>query len=304
MHSFHSKIALVNVFILFLLSGCGLKYVPPETPEAFELRRHQIVEDHVRKGLMADSASFTAVAFSETKVIKPASFRSLDSLYEIKYRNEQKGIYDKELDNIIIEQREAVKRDTVKVKYLENIIFTFDESKDSTLFVNMNVLLDHELTVVDENVNSTILIPQKKIENYKRYLFEESFMYPGSMATSEETAFYQFYKEKTFNMPKNEQDEMVLHTLKIMDAAYTKKTLQTSRLINYLSLVELRKIYPDITNEKYSEVYTILEKSEDGNEAVKSYWVTVTFDLSNSEIPIQYYFRYDTLLRTELIQKL
>ena len=43
------------------------------------------------------------MAFGETTVIKPSSFRILDSLFEIKYQNEKREIRDKELENKIYE---------------------------------------------------------------------------------------------------------------------------------------------------------------------------------------------------------
>jgi hypothetical protein len=288
-----------------LLSGlvsCGLKYTPPETPEAFEAKRHKAVETFIRKGLMADSVSYSSIAFGETKTIKPASFRVLDSLFEVKYRNEQKMITDPELDNIIAAQRQSVINDTSKVHYLEYHVFSFTEG-DSIRIVETEVTLDKSLNIEDQQITSTLLIPKKMQENYKRYLFNESFLYPESMSTIEEDQFYAFFKMEINNLTGSAKDELILHTLSLMELAYKKKSVRTNDLMVMQAKKELEKISKELRIESMSDVFSESNNSVEPNKTV--YWFTLyVFDSAEPLSIKEYYFRFDNVLRLETMQKL
>lgn len=293
------------ISFLFLLSGlssCGLKYSPPETPEAFEEKRHKSVENYIRKGLLADSITYSSIAFGETKTIKPASFRVLDSLFEVKYQNEQKLIVDSELDNIIENQRQKVLSDTTKVLYLEYHVFSFKEN-DSLRIVETEVTLDKSLAIKNQQVVSTLLIPRKMEENYKRYLFNESFLYPGSLSTEEEDRFYSFFKNEIGQLSGVAKDKLILHTLSLMELGYKKKSVRTYDLLLMQARKEIEKISKELKVESMSEVFS---ESNNVNGIEKtSYWFTLYVNDPAQLIGIQqYYFRFDELLRLEAMQKL
>lgn len=295
----------VQLIVLFFVSGltsCGLKYTPPETPEAFEEKRHKAVETYIRKGLMSDSSGYSSIAFGETKTIKPASFRLLDSLFEVKYRNEQKMITDPELENIIAAQRESVINDTTKVQYLEYHVFSFQEG-DSVRIVETEVTLDRSLTIKDQQVTSTILIPKKMQENYKRYLFGESFLYPESMSTIEEDQFYAFFKNEINSRTGIQKDELILHTLSLMELGYKKKSVRTNDLLVIQARKELLNISKELKVESMSDVFS--ETNNLTEEEKTIYWFTLyVFDPAEPLSIKEYYFRFDDLLRLQTMQKL
>lgn len=293
-------------FVLILLLGgmsaCGLKYTAPETPEAFEEKRHKAVETYIRRGLMSDSITYSSIAFGETKTIKPASFRVLDSLFEVKYQNERKMITDPELDNIIAAQRESVINDTSKVQYIEYHVFSYNEG-DSVRIVETEVTLDRSLLIKDQLINSTILIPKKMQENYKRYLFGESFLYPESMSTIEEDQFYAFFKNEINNRTGVQKDELILHTLSLMELAYKKKSVRTNDLLLMQVRKELLNISKELKIESISEVFSETVFSLGTEKTI--YWLTVyVFDPAEPLVIKEYYFRFDELLRLETFHKL
>lgn len=297
---FHFR--LIMYFFLSGLTSCGLKYTPPETPEAFEEKRHNAVESYIRKGLMSDSSSYSSIAFGETKTIKPASFRVLDSLFEVKYQNEQKMISDLELENIITAQRESIIKDTAKIHYLEYHVFSFVEG-DSVRIVETEVTLDRSLKIKDQQIISTILIPKKMQENYKRYLFGESFLYPESMSTIEEDQFYAFFKNEINGRTGVQKDELILHTLSLMELGHKKKSVRTNELLVMQARKELQNISKEMKVESMSEVFS--ETSILSGTQKTIYWFTLyVFDPSEPLSLKEYYFRFDKLLRLETMQKL
>jgi hypothetical protein len=295
-----------HLSIIFLslagLASCGLKYTPPETPENFETKRHKAIEEHISKSLLSDSISYSSIAFGDTKTIKPTSFRTLDSLFEIKYQNEQKMIYDRELDEIIASQRQIVSQDTAKIQYIEFHVFSFKEG-DSIRIVEAEVMLDRSLQVKDETILSTILIPKKMIENYKRFLFNESFLYPGSMSTLEEDQFYAFFKQEVNQVIGLDKDELIIHILTLMDLAYRKKSVRTNELLVMQAKKEIEKISKELKIESVSEIY--LDNTNFDSKQRGYYWLTLyVFDPSNPLSLQEYYFRFDELLRLQSVQKL
>jgi hypothetical protein len=294
---------IISIILLSGITSCGLKYTPPETPESFESKRHSTIEGYIRKGLQSDSSTYSSIAFGQTKTIKPASFKMLDSLFEVKYQNEQKMITDPELDNIIATQRQLVANDTSKVQYIEYHVFSYREG-DSVRIVETEITLDRFLAIRDQEIISTLLIPRRMEENYKRYLFNESFLYPGTMATIEEERFYGFYQNAIDNSSGLTKDELILHTLALMELGYRKKSVRTNDLLIMQAKKELEKISKDFKIEAMSEIFSEVSQNDDEQEKT-IYWFTVYGYGPDNKVGLdQYYFRFDGLLRVETMQKL
>ena len=295
---------------LLLISSCGLKYTTPESPESFQQRRQEKVKTYVRNNLGIDSVTFEAVAFGKTNIIRPPSFRMLDSLYRIKYKNEKEGIYDRELDKIIQAERQALQKDTGKIKYIENLIFTYIQTDDSTFgsstfsknYVNIDLTLDHELNVQNESVNNTIVIQDSLDETYRRFLFRESFIYPGSYPTEEESMFYDFFNEKIEQSSVAEKDELIIHTLTVMQLAYARKTLNTAKIIYRLAQRELDKKYPFREDEVFTEIFT--SSSNRTEEHVNGYSFNVIFKNSVNQREMEVFFRFDDVYRLTVMTEL
>jgi hypothetical protein len=282
--------------ILFVVTSCGLRYTPPETAEEFQERRHRAIERHFQQELTKDSLEYRSIAFGETTVIKPRSFRVLDSLFEIKYQNEKRDIRDKELENIIQEQQDLVRRDTTLIIYKEHHIFSYPHN-DSIQVIESDVQINRELSILNIDILSLALIAKKNDERYKQYLFEESFVYPGTMATEEEELFYRFFKEAHFSAPSYEKDAVLDHILELMEIGYKRKTIRTYDLLVIQARNTLTKQLKALPSEQLSEVFTNVITLENGKEEVQKYWFTYSYVDSSQSRRRQFYFEFDPLLR-------
>jgi hypothetical protein len=294
---------LLLSFLIALIASCGLHYTPPETPESFLDRRHNACEAYMNKNL-GDSIIYSSIAFGETVVIKPASYRSLDSLYLLKYSNEKKGVVDKELDEIIEHQRMVVQNDTNKVIYKEFHVFSIKEG-DSLRIVQSEFKLDQSAFVRDFKILESVLIPKKHNERYKQYLFNESFIYPGIIATEEEERFYNFYKSPLAELSPLDKDNLINHTLNLMEIGYKKKTVRVQDLLQNQARFTLFKEYKAIYEEVFSEIFSKNTIDEAGKETLDSYWFTYTLkDNDNPTKKTEYYFLFDAYLRLKTVTKL
>lgn len=279
-----------SFLVLTLLGSCGLKYVPTETPEQFEARRHGAIENFIKTSLNSDSTLYNSEAFGEIIVVKPESYKFLDSLFELKYKQEQNGITDKELNEQIESQKLKIDLDTNRLYYLEEHVFSL-KKKDSSEFIISKVLLDEQINVERFNVENIIEIPNKYRSFYKQYLFNESFIYPGIQATEEENRFYNFYKERLGSTSTSEGDEILSRMLQVMDLAYKKKTLQTTEILKYLARTKINGTTKELEKESILNIYQL----QDENNIPVGYWFVVEF--KNGSNIVSWYFEYDLYLR-------
>jgi hypothetical protein len=294
-----TKLLSYLIFLLGTLSAlysCGLRYTPPETAEEFQDRRHRAIERHFQQELTKDSLEYRSIAFGETTLIKPASFRTLDSLFEIKYQNEKKGIRDHELENIIKDQQDQVRQDTSLIIYREHHIFSYPY-KDSIQVIETDVYINRELSIQNIDILSLALINRRNDERYKQYLFEESFVYPGTMATEEEEFFYRFFKQAHFNAPTYEKDALLDHILKLMEIGYKRKTIRTFDLLIIQARNSLTNQMKSLASEQISEVYTNVIALENGKEDIQKYWFSFSYVDSTLGKRRQFYFEFDPMLR-------
>lgn len=289
------KFLFTFLFLLNLYS-CGLRYTPPETPESFEQRRHLAIETHFTNQLQKDSLKYTSLAFGETTILKPASFKTLDSLFELKYQNEQKKITDKELEEKILFQREVLAKDTAKIIYLENHVFSFPEDSGYRI-VEIDVRINKEMTILSEEVRTSYFVPKRHMERYKQFLFGESFLYPGTMATDEEEVFYQFYKNALLNNETTDSDAFLLHILELMEVGHKKKSIRTVQLLLFQARNVLSGQIQPLKEEIASDVYQIFEDNDATNGKLTGYWFILSYAEKEGAPPKQYYFKFDTYLR-------
>lgn len=279
-----------SFLVLTVLGSCGLKYVPTETPEQFEARRHSAIENFIRTSLNSDSSFYNSEAFGEITVVKPESYKFLDSLFELKYEQEQKGITNKELNEQIESQKLKIELDTNRLYYLEEHVFSL-KRKDSSEFIISKVLLDKKMNVERFEVENIIEIPNKCRTYYKQYLFNESFIYPGIQATEEENRFYNFYREGIGSTSNSEGDEILSRMLQVMDLAYKKKTLQTTEILKYLARTKINGTTKELEKESVLNIYQL----QDDNNAPVGYWFVVEFKQGSNIV--SWYFEYDLYLR-------
>lgn len=292
--------------IAFCLGSCGLKYIPSETPEEFELKRHSIVENYIQNDLTNQNITYASIAFGETIILKPESFKKLDSLHAVKYFNEQNGKIDPKLEDQIEIQRIIVQHDTNKVSYIEDHVFSLTHG-DSIEFYSGLFQLDQALNVKDVTLKESIFLPKRYSELYKIYLLEESFFYPGNLPTGLELNFYTYYKNGLQEQVISERDAFILHTLKLMEFARIKYSINTVDLMRLQVARNLPEYQSDNYVEKLIEVKELNEILENGEQKFVGYSLKCSYTFkpdTETQIIDTYQLTFDQYLRLIDIIKL
>jgi len=302
LYSLFRKITILGL-LLFQVS-CGLKYIPTETPYEFEQKRHQAVESYILKDLGSANLKYESVAFAETLIVKPDSFKALDSLHAIKYENELRGINDDVLNEKIESQRMIALNDTNKVIYIEEHIFALGEG-DTVSFYSALFQMEKDLIIDDMKIEESVFLPKRYQETYKQYLFEESVLTPEYLPSGDELNFYHFYKSPLSTMTSSAKDDFILHTLKLMELAKTNRTFSTATLLKaQITKQFVGNSYIKV-NEEFSEIFEETAINEQNVNVVIGYNLTYSIsskDESNSKKT--YHIEFDEYLRIKKIIQL
>ena len=238
MRLFHHNQLLLLVLIS-MLSACGLQYIPPETPEAFELRRKKAVESYIQNSTKNQGLIYESIGFGTSKIVKPETYRTLDSLYSIKYKNELKGITaDPNLEEQIGNQRIIARNDTNRVIYIEDHVFALS-SDTSTEVYAANFQVSSAVVVSDMVIRESTYLPKRDIERYKQYLFNESFLNIGNPANSSEFKFYKLFTTHFNELSKDQRDLEVRHMLHLMEIAQRRASLGPEGILKTLAAIEI-----------------------------------------------------------------
>lgn len=259
---------------LIVISSCGLKYTPLPTEEDKGKERQTVIQNYLIQDASNNELRYESIAFAEPTYIKPPSFQVLDSLYKIKYKNELRGYIDPELEDKITVQRAIAQSDSLQVTTLENHVFAF--LNDSIVIVNKAVfLLDDQNSILEVKINESNSFDPIYFEMYKIYLFEESFEYPGTVASYDERKFYEKFKREYHSRPLYEQNNFLIHTLMVMKLSKDEKPLSFEKLarIKLLQKDPDAKIIVKSTNkvkEEDGKVIYYLDLEINGKSALMS----------------------------------
>ncbi len=288
------KSLLYSFLLVTLVAGCGLKYTPTETRESFFQKRQGKISDYILNQMNGQTLSYTSIAYGKTTVLKPISYKALDSLYELKYQNELKQIKDMRLEEIINNQRQIALNDTAKVLYLENHVFSLGNA-DTITFYNTIFHLTSDIKISDVEIKQSVFLPAKYSELYRKYLFEESYLSAVNYASDQEKKFYQKYKDELENRSIAQQDAFVLHSLKLMELSARIRTTSNRELLNELAIQLLPKISVNPTNVKISPIKESIVRSEIGSVSTTGFTVKINFSSikngvikDNNEIQLLY----------------
>lgn len=273
---------------LFLITSCGLKYVPTETPVAFMERRHAAVENYVRTEMGDLGTNYRSVAFGQTRTVKPFSYRTLDSLYAIKYKFEHDGKKDAELDSKIEQQRLVALNDTNKVLYIEDHVFSIG-SGDTLEIYSAYFQMHEDLKIEDVKLKESVFLPKKYGELYKQFLFEESFLDPGNLATGEELNFYAYFKSGLSGLTGTARDKFIIHILDLMQSANKIKTLDTYSLLKMQARKKILGSSYTNSNEKFSELQETVSVGFDSKEEVSGYTFTYSHTVKAEQMTTSIY---------------
>lgn len=246
---------------VFSLYSCGLRYTQQTTPTSLQADRRELIEETIQREFSSQKKAYTPIGYGETVKIKPVSYLKLDSLFAQKYDLEQRGKTDAQLEEAIKMQQIICQEDTNKVLYLERHVFTLtSDTSAEILSGDFYITKDNQLH--DVKFTEAYHVDKDYISYYTLYVFEQPFL-GGEMISSEEKDFYKLYKEALTTRPN--KDAFLNNTLKLMQVAYYKRTLDVQTLIK-----ELTRKYVHQGKSNYSdEVFVKIEQVGNENELQK-----------------------------------
>jgi hypothetical protein len=296
----------LHLFLILVLTSCGLKNSNIETPESFKIKRHEAIEKHFEEEMMRVGKTYESQAFSQTQILKPSSYKVLDSLYMVKVNNEKIKKNDLDLEDEILLARKLAQSDTNKVIYVENHFFSVEDG-DTVNFYQALIDVSSTLEIQEINLFESLEIPQKLKEFYLIYFFEESFINKGFYAEPKELAFFTYMKSGLEKTSAFERQAIVIQTLELMKLANENSTIQFNDLIRILTRMNFHgKSYAEI-NEEFSEIVGDVTLNEKGEECISSYQLNYAYaeDLSDGTfIQHEYKIFLDRWLRIVKIEKL
>lgn len=255
-----TRFIFASIVSLILCTACGLNYVPPETMENNSVQRKEAIEAYIGKSFKDSTASYHTISFGETTVVKPTNYKLLDSLYLLKYTNERQGSFDPELEEKINIQRNIIATDTNKVKYIEHHIYGISNDLETEIDY-VDVTIYSNLTITDFQITNQYHIPTALLNEFKTYINQESILYPGYLPSGLDRDFYDMFSARFNELPLAEQNEFLVHTLKIMDLGGRLQTMEKQILLKELAVlqVELRKY--NVETDIFQSVDGVYENS-------------------------------------------
>lgn len=232
------KTILGIIASLLFITGCGLKYTPTETPENKVLQRKNAVEEYIRVSY-ADSSSivYQPLLFGQPTVMKPHVYQQLDSLYEIKFNNEQRGITDRKLEAQIKNQLLAVQNSTEKITYVEHHIYSIQKEKMSNVYF-ADVYLNNKSYVTDFAITENYQFPSNLLSIFKSYITRESLLYPTYAPTEEELEFYNYFETQLNLQPSYRKNSFMTTSLTVFLLARNARTLETKPLLQHMAVIQ------------------------------------------------------------------
>ena len=265
--------------LCIILNACGLNYIPPATKEDATITRRRTIEQYIQNQYKDSSVTYQSLLFGTTTVVKPTNYMLLDSLFAIKYSNEQKLIYDPKLDEKIGNQQQVIRQDTAKVVYIEQHVYAIS-SKNSAEISFADVTVTSDFMVQNFEITEQQLIKTEHIDFYSNYIQEESIIVKGYSPTAQEKNFYDFYKSYYNELSIVDQAIFLNHTLKVMQVARSIGSLNNEKLIKELTILHLFNRPFDESLDKFTSIdglfsgellvdYIAVLKSNEKNYIVK-----------------------------------
>jgi hypothetical protein len=265
---FFSKSLVFSVLLVFLfaLNAC---YTPTYSASDRMAPRVSARDEVVRKYVRADlkvGQRYTDFGFGNERIIKPQSFRRLDSLYTEFSNEEQKSGSSRNrlmlLKNEIEAEKSKVMQDTVHFLY-EKPHFFAQQSGDSASVIFADFTLNTKNEVIRANIHYLFDTPSRNLQLYRVYLARESFVDFGYLPSTEESQFYTFFDGMLQTLLDAEsKGRFIEHTLQIMRAANQQKGMSTEPLIKQHVINNITHNVKGYKALKWSRVYTNLDEND------------------------------------------
>lgn len=263
-----------NLFIISIVFGMLLSLkscvvVTQDNSEKLATRiehRNNVVRKYVSSDLKIGQ-QYIDFGFGKEDLIKPLSFKKLDSLYTLYNLEEKKPVASRNvllnLKSEIELERQKVLQDTIHFLY-EKPHFFGQSKRDSTTITFANFRLNAQNKVIKVTFNYYFITPSRSNQFYRCYLNKESFIEFGFEPSVEETKFYDFFDNMNNTLTDPElKGRFVEHTLQIMRAANQQGGLKTESLIKQHVINTITQNVKGYKSIKWSKVYTNLSATDD-----------------------------------------
>jgi hypothetical protein len=228
----------VFALIILLVSSCGLNYTPTETREDLAVNRKTQVEQYIRDSYKDSSVVYQPILYGSPTLIKPYHHRLLDSLYEVKFTNEQAGRFDKELEEKINNQKIVIANSNEKIQYIEHHVYSIQTEGISNVYY-ADITFDAKSNVKQFQITEDYQFPSNLLNTFKSYLTRESIVYPNYGPTNDETVFYDLFDNELQNRPFSQKNEFMTHMLTTFLLARNIRSLETKLLLQHYSVIQV-----------------------------------------------------------------
>jgi hypothetical protein len=226
--------------VLVLLFSCGLKYIPTETRENADQNRKNAITRYITDSYKDSAVTYESLGYSQPTVIKPYQYKQLDSLYEVKYKNEQAGVFDKALETKINNQKNVLLNSTSKVAYLEHHIYSINAGDTSFVYF-ADINFGTSDSIKDFTITQTYQFPTIFLPTFKSYITKESILYPNYAPTNEEQQFYAFFEEELNKRPTMDKNKFMSNLLTVFFMARRIRSIDTKQLLQQLAVFATEK---------------------------------------------------------------
>lgn len=231
------KISLfVALICILLFSACGLKYTPTETREDVAMNRKNTVTQYIRESYKDSAVVYQSLVFAPPTVVKPYHHRLLDSLYEIKFTNEQNSRFDRDLEEKINNQKIVIANSKEHIQYIEHHIYSIQTEGTSNVYY-ADVSFDSRNTISQFTITQTYQFPSNLLAIFKSYITRESIAFPNYRPTNDELAFYDYFDNELTQRPSYQQNEFMTTMLNTFLIARNVRSIETKVLLQHLSVI-------------------------------------------------------------------
>ena len=274
--SFFAVILSVPLFF-----GCATTYIRDTASTDRKQARQEAIQESIRKDF-SESTRYINFGFGDEYIVKPPSFRPLDSLYNVRYSESQYGGLSrnrsKELDDQIAAVFKRVVGDTILFKYEIAHLFGVEDG-DSIKFVSATYLLDANYEVEKVSIEFFFRDHKRFARQFAEFMRRESFMHSSYTPTQEENQFYAFFDSGLNSITTAvRKGNFISHILHVMRAASIQKTLNTETLIKQLIVSDITAQVIDYKSVKWSPVFTLVDE----NNNLEGYYVEHEWTYKNA----------------------
>lgn len=263
----------IFVFVLFLHS-CGLKYEPPVTLEELEIQRREAIENSYAVSFKKAGKRYLPLTYGELTIVKPDSYKALDSVFLRKYALERAGENTSYLNPEIERLQYIAQTDSTPVRYVETHWFELKSDSLSEFLIH-RVHLNRQNKILQVEQLDAFTCPPGLSEFARRYMKEDYFVQYAPYTSQTEIDFYTSYKDKAATLTGQEHEDFILHTLRIMQLANEKKSLSADLLLRALTLQLLKAEKPDALSQTYLIDTQRVFTETDGKQEFQFYDVKV-----------------------------